>query len=85
MTPKEFSRGVFLDECDTGFVSVFGGANDADNVVEVVEGDCVAFEDVGTLFCFSELKLGAAVDDFAAVLDIALEHFFDVQLLGASL
>ena len=52
-----------------------------DEVVEVIEGDDVALEDVGAVLGLVEAELRAARDDIAAVFDVALEEFLDVHLL----
>ncbi len=75
-------EGVLLHEADPGFLTVLGGADDTDDVVHVVQRDEVAFEDVRTVEGFVELELGTAKDDFAAVLDVALDQLLDVHLLG---
>ena len=58
---------------------------DFDEVVEVVERDFIAFENVGAVFGLAQQVAGAAVDDLAAVLDVAFEHFADVHELGLAL
>ena len=64
-----------------GLVAIGGGADDFDEVVEVIEGDDVALEDVGAVLGLLEAELRAAGDDIAAVLDVALNEFLDVHLL----
>ena len=66
---------------DLGLLAVLGAADDADEVVEVVEGDLVALEDVRAVLGLAEAELGAAGDDVAAVLDVALDQLLDVHLL----
>ena len=72
---------VLRHQAHFGFFAVGGGADDFDEVVEVIEGDDVAFEDVGAVLGLAEAELGAAGDDVAAVLDVALDEFLDVHLL----
>ena len=60
---------------------VLGRADDADEVVKVVERDLVALEDVRAILGLAEAELRAAGDDIAAVLDVALDEFLDVHLL----
>src|SRR5208283_2162764 len=67
---------------DLGLLPVLGRADDADEVVEVVERDLVALKDVRPVLGLPEAELGAAGDDIAAVLDVALDEFLDVHLLG---
>lgn len=93
LVEAEFEDGVGLalgerilgHELRLGLVAVGGGADDFDEVVEVIEGDDVAFEDVRAVEGFLEAELGAAGDDVAAVFDEALDEFLDVHLLRALL
>jgi hypothetical protein len=64
-----------------GLGAVGGGADDAHEVVEVIEGDLVALEDVGAVLGLAQAELGAAGDDVAAVLDVAIDQLANVHLL----
>ena len=52
-------------------------ADDLDHLVDVVDGDLEAFEDVLALERLVELELRAADDDLVAVRDVVLEHFLE--------
>ena len=89
LVEAELEDGVGLDlgerilrhQLHLGLVAVGRGADDLHEVVEVIEGDDVAFEDVGAGLGLGEAELGAARDHVAAVVDVALEEFLDVHLL----
>jgi len=65
-----------------GLLPILGGADDPHEVVKIVEGDLVAFQEVGAVLGLAEAELRAARDDLAAVLDVALDELLDVHLLG---
>ena len=58
-------------------VAVGGVFDDLDEVINVREGDEVAFEFLGFDFGLVEEEAGAAEDDLAAVLDVAIDRFFE--------
>ena len=60
-----------------GFVGGLAGANDLDDLVDVVEGDAVAFEQVRALFGFAQVVASAPRDDVLAVRDEVLEHLLE--------
>ena len=80
-----FGKRIFCNQLVAGLFAVLRRADNLDEVVEVVEGDFVALEYVGAVFGLAQQEARAARDDFAAVLDIAFEHFLDVHLLGLAL
>ena len=51
-----------------------GAADDADELVEVGERDEVAFEHFGAFLGLAQFEARAAQDDFAAMLDVALDQ-----------
>ena len=55
--------------------------DDLDEVINVGEGDEVAFEFLGLDFGLVEEEAGAAEDDLAAVLDVAVDGFFEREEL----
>ena len=57
-------------------------ADRADHLVEVVEGDLEALEDVGPLAGLAEVELGPPPDDLAAVLDVVGDDRLERQRLG---
>ena len=57
-------------------------ADGGDDLVEVVEGDLEALEDVRPGARLLEVVLGPAPDDLAAVVDVVLEHALERQRLG---
>ena len=92
MIEAEFEDGVRLNfrerilghQVTLCFVAAAGGANNLNKIVDVLEGDLEAFEDMRTRLCLAQFELGAAIDDLAAVIDVATEHFLDVHLLRAT-
>ena len=69
-------------QLDLRFVPVGRGADDPDELVQVRQRDQVAFEGFRALFGFAQLKLGPADDDFAPVLDVAVDQLFQPERLG---
>ena len=61
--------GEVLEEVLAGFGAAAGLADDLDDVVEVVERDLVAEEDVLAVAGLAEEEGGAAADDFDAVIE----------------
>ena len=61
--------GEELEEILAGVGAGVGSADDLDDVVEVVERDLVAEQDVLALARLAQQEGGAAADDVAAVLD----------------
>src|SRR5208283_3788267 len=61
---REILEQVFL-----GFGAAAAAANDADDVVQVIERDLVADQNVFALFGFAQLENGAPANHFHAVLD----------------
>ena len=59
--------------------------DDLDHLVDVVDGDLEALEDVLPRLRGVEVELGAADDDLVAVLDVVLEHLLQVHDLGRAL
>ena len=57
-----------------GLLAVGGFADDADEFVQVGQRDEVAFERLGALLGLAQFKAGAADDDLAAVLDVAIDQ-----------
>ncbi len=71
LRPREL-EGV--DEGVARGVAVGGVADDADDLVEVVQRDQQAFEDMGARLGLVELELGAPDDDLFLEGDVGLEH-----------
>ena len=71
LRPREL-EGV--DERVARRLAVGGVADDADDLVEVVEGDEQALEDVGPRLGLVELELGPPDDDLFLEGDVRLEH-----------
>ena len=63
-------------------VDVGGLADDADDLVEVVERDEQAFEDMGSRLGLVELELGAPDDDLFLEGDVRLEHLRQSERAG---
>src|SRR5580704_9783791 len=62
-----------LEQVFLGFGAAAAATDDANDVVEVVEGDLVADQDVFALFGFAKLEDGAAANHFHAVFDEELD------------
>src|SRR5207247_2115690 len=60
---------------------VFGLADDPDDLVDIVDGDLQAFQDVLPVLGALQLELRAARDDGVAVLDEVLQQLLQVHLL----
>ena len=69
------------DEVGPGGLDVGRLADRPDHLVEVVEGDLEALEDVGPLAGLAEVVLGPAPDDLAAVLDVVGDDRLERQRL----
>ena len=67
------------DEGVLRFLTRAGGADDADDIVEVADREEQTFQNVDARFDFRELKTGSAGDDFKAVVDVTLENLKQVQ------
>ena len=80
--------GLDLGEPEAGDEVVPGGlhvgrlADRPDHLVEMVEGDLQALEDVGSLAGLAQVVLGAPADDLAAMLDVVGDDRLEGQGLG---
>ena len=61
-------------EAHLGRLGVLARADDADDLVEVGDGDQQAFQDVGPLLGLVQLELGPPDDDFLLVRDVVAQH-----------
>ncbi len=68
-----------LHQRRAGGVGVLGGADDLDHLVDVVDGDEEAFEDVGPRLGLLEPELGAPLDDLHLMVEVVLDHLGDVE------
>ena len=68
-----------LDEGCLGVLGGLGGPDGLDDLVQVVEGDAQAFQDMGALLGLVQVKPGAADDHFLAVFQVVVEQAFQVQ------
>ena len=64
-----------LGEARGGFLVRLGGADDVDDLVDVIERNDIAFEDVLALLGLGQLVAGATGDNIFLVLDIVEENF----------
>ena len=69
-------------EAHFGGVCVLAGADDADDLVEVADGDQQTFQDVGPLLGFVKLEARPADDDFLLVRDVVTQHVAQAEGLG---
>ena len=74
--------GEKFEQVFAGVGAIAGTANDADDVVEMVESDLVADQNVFALAGFAKLEDGAAADDFDAMLDEQLDQRDQPELAG---
>src|SRR6266849_6639237 len=70
----DFLLGEILEQVFLGVGAAAGTANNADDVIEMVERDLVADQNVFALAGFAQLVDGAAAYDFDAVLDEQLDE-----------
>ena len=59
-----------------------GSANDPDELIEIVEGDLVAFEDVLALAGLAQQEDGAALNHVDAVIDEVADGLVQTKFLG---
>jgi len=71
-----------LHEVGAGYIHVGRRADGLDHLVQVVEGDLQAFQDVRPLLRPRELELRAPPDDVAPVRDVVLQHPLQAERLG---
>ncbi len=74
--------GEVLEEIFAGVGAAGRLADDLDDVVEVVEGDLVAEEDVLAVAGLAEEEGGAAADDFGAVIEEGADGGVEREFLG---
>ena len=78
-------EGEALHELLDSFLRLAGRTDDTDYLVDIVDSDDQALEDVDTLLGLAQLKLRTAVDDIVTVLDEELDEVTKVQQLRAAL
>ena len=78
-------EGEALHKLLDSFLRLTGRTDDADDLVDIVDSDDQALEDVDTLLGLAQLKLRTAVDDIVTVLDEELDEVTKVQQLRAPL
>ena len=71
-----------LDQAAAGLGVGLRGTDNADNLVDMVEGHQVALEDMRTRLGLLEVKTSAAGDDVDLVVDIVLQHLAQAQAFG---
>ncbi len=71
-------------QLDFGLFAVGGLADDADEFIEIGQGDEVAFQSFGALLGLAQVEAGAADDDFAPMVDVAIDQLLETEGLGAS-
>ena len=78
-------EGEALHKLLDSFLRLTGRTDDADDLVDIVDSDDQALEDVDTLLSLAQLKLCTAVDDIVTVLDEELDEVTKVQQLRTAL
>ena len=68
-----------LHQLRPGFLGVLRAADDRDDLVEVVERDQQALDDVQALLALALLEAGAPRDDVDLVVDVVADHLGEVQ------
>jgi hypothetical protein len=63
-----------LHQLRARLLGVGGGADQRDHLVEVVEGDQIALEDVRAFLCAAQLVLRAAGNHLALEVEVVLQH-----------
>ena len=89
---RSAARGVDVDllaaevehQILAGVGAVGAAANDGDDVIEMIEGGEVAFEDVLAVFRLLQQVCGAAADDVDAVLDEIFDGLDQAHFAGLS-
>ena len=72
-------------QLDLGLLAVGGVADDADEFVQVGEGDEIAFQHFRALFRLAQFEFRAADHHFAPVLDVAIDQLLEPQRLGPAM
>src|SRR5690606_9233435 len=78
-----FAGELVGEQADARLVAGGGRPDDADEVVEMGEGEEVCLEALGELLGLAKLEAGPTEDDLAAVLDVAVEDLLEIEGLGA--
>ena len=60
------------------------GRFDLDHFVDVIDGDDLAFEDVGVFFGFGQQVARAADDDVLAVVAVLFQHLLEIEDAGTA-
>ena len=79
---EHFFRKLERQQLDPGLVAVVRVSDDADELVEVGQRAEVALERLGAGLGLGQLEARAAQDDFAAMLNVGIDHLLDVHRLG---
>ena len=74
-------HGEPLDQSCPGIVDRSGAPDQGDDLVQVVQRDPVALEDVGSLLSLAEVEPGPAQDHLSAVINECLQHLFQAAHL----
>ena len=78
---EHFFRELECQQLDPGFLAVVRVADDTDELVEVGQGAEVALERLGAGLGLGQFEARAAQDDFAAMLNVGIDHLFEVHRL----
>ncbi len=70
------------DQVGPGIGGVVGPADDLDHLVDVVDGDDEAFEDVGSGLGLVETELGAPLDDLHLMVEVVPDHLGEIECPG---
>ena len=79
MVGLDLGKPEALDQPGTGLGIIARGADDGDDLVDIVEGNDETLEDVSALFGLAQLVTCAALDDVDLVVDVVIEHVLEAQ------
>ncbi len=79
----QFAEGVAGDQGGAGLIARGRAADQAHNLVEVIERLEESFEDVAAGFGLAQLIFGTAGDDLETVVDVAADHLLEREHLRA--
>ena len=77
-----FGKIEALDQLRRSFLVGLGAANDGDDLVDVIERDKQAFQDMSALLGLAQVVARAADDNVLLVLDIVEQHLFERKRVG---
>ena len=74
-----FGKTEALHQALAGLCIVARGADDGDDLVDIVERDDEAFQNMGAFLCFAQIVLGAPDNNIFLVQDVVVEYLLQAQ------